>query len=88
MEKAAASIVTDRRSLLGGAAAALLPAPPWSAVAVSPSNPNELWLAQPATEWVEGLPVGNGRLGAMIFGRVGQERLQLSESHKRALNSG
>jgi alpha-L-fucosidase 2 len=32
-----------------------------------------------ATEWVEALPVGNGRLGAMIFGRTKSERLQLNE---------
>jgi alpha-L-fucosidase 2 len=33
----------------------------------------------PAGPWVEALPVGNGRLGAMVFGRVAQERLQLNE---------
>ncbi len=41
--------------------------------------PNRLWYARPAGEWVEALPVGNGRLGAMVFGRTGQERLQLNE---------
>lgn len=38
-----------------------------------------LWYDQPATQWVEALPVGNGRLGAMHFGRVAQERIQLNE---------
>ena len=38
-----------------------------------------LWYRQPAVTWVEALPVGNGRLGAMIFGGVNQERLQLNE---------
>jgi alpha-L-fucosidase 2 len=38
-----------------------------------------LWYQQPAAQWVEALPVGNGRLGAMIFGGVGKERLQLNE---------
>jgi hypothetical protein len=38
-----------------------------------------LWYDQPATEWVEALPVGNGRLGAMVFGRTKSERLQLNE---------
>ncbi len=38
-----------------------------------------LWYDQPASEWVEALPVGNGRLGAMIFGRTTSERLQLNE---------
>jgi alpha-L-fucosidase 2 len=40
---------------------------------------NLLWYRQPAATWNEALPVGNGRLGAMIFGRVGQERIQLNE---------
>ena len=39
----------------------------------------ELWYQRPAGPWVEALPVGNGRLGAMVYGRVGQERLQLNE---------
>ena len=38
-----------------------------------------LWYRQPATQWVEALPVGNGRLGAMIFGGVTSEHLQLNE---------
>jgi alpha-L-fucosidase 2 len=38
-----------------------------------------LWYRQPAAEWVEALPVGNGRLGAMVFGGVGTERIQLNE---------
>ena len=39
----------------------------------------QLWYSRPAKEWVEALPVGNGRLGAMAFGRVAQERIQLNE---------
>jgi alpha-L-fucosidase 2 len=38
-----------------------------------------LWYDQPATEWVEALPVGNGRLGAMVFGAVSDERIQFNE---------
>jgi alpha-L-fucosidase 2 len=38
-----------------------------------------LWYTQPAGQWVEAVPVGNGRLGAMVFGRPAQERLQLNE---------
>src|SRR4051794_31030015 len=38
-----------------------------------------LWYQQPAQQWVEALPVGNGRLGAMVFGGVATERLQLNE---------
>ncbi len=44
-----------------------------------PNEPLSLWYRQPATKWVEALPVGNGRLGAMVFGGVNQERLQLNE---------
>lgn len=39
----------------------------------------ELWYESPASEWVEALPIGNGRLGAMVFGGVERERLQLNE---------
>ena len=39
-----------------------------------------LWYHQPATEWTQALPIGNGRLGAMVFGGISQERLQLNES--------
>jgi alpha-L-fucosidase 2 len=38
-----------------------------------------LWYDKPAAHWTEALPVGNGRLGAMLFGRPGHERLQLNE---------
>ena len=40
----------------------------------------ELWYDKAAGPWVEALPVGNGRLGAMVFGRVAQERIQLNEA--------
>ena len=39
----------------------------------------KLWYDKPAGQWVEALPVGNGRLGAMVFGGVEHERLQLNE---------
>lgn len=38
-----------------------------------------LWYRQPARNWNEALPLGNGRLGAMVFGSVTKERLQLNE---------
>ncbi len=38
-----------------------------------------LWYRRPAEQWVEALPLGNGRLGAMVFGGVETERLQLNE---------
>jgi alpha-L-fucosidase 2 len=39
----------------------------------------ELWYDAPAARWTEALPVGNGRLGAMVFGGIAAERLQLNE---------
>ena len=38
-----------------------------------------LWYDKPARRWSEALPVGNGRLGGMVFGGVKQERIQLNE---------
>ncbi|WP_078551329.1 glycosyl hydrolase family 95 catalytic domain-containing protein [Bacillus alkalicellulosilyticus] len=38
-----------------------------------------LWYKQPAKDWNEALPVGNGRLGGMVFGVVTNERIQLNE---------
>lgn len=40
---------------------------------------SRLWYQQPAKEWEEALPLGNGRLGAMVFGGVSEERLQMNE---------
>ena len=38
-----------------------------------------LWYAQPAVKWTEALPIGNGRMGAMVFGGVFDERIQFNE---------
>ena len=38
-----------------------------------------LWYDSAAAKWEEALPIGNGRLGAMVFGRTGEERIQLNE---------
>ncbi|MGC8795246.1 MAG: glycoside hydrolase family 95 protein, partial [Bryobacteraceae bacterium] len=38
-----------------------------------------LWYREPAADWNEALPIGNGRLGAMVFGGVPTEQLQLNE---------
>lgn len=38
-----------------------------------------LWYDAPAKKWDDALPVGNGRLGAMVFGKNGEERIQLNE---------
>lgn len=45
-------------------------------------RPNEalrLWYSRPAQQWVEALPIGNGRLGAMVYGGTAVERLALNE---------
>ena len=47
--------------------------------AAAPAQPLKLWYEQPATQWTEALPIGNGRLGAMVFGGIELERLQLNE---------
>jgi alpha-L-fucosidase 2 len=39
----------------------------------------QLWYTSPARNWIQALPLGNGRLGAMIFGQVERERWQLNE---------
>ncbi|HWH71388.1 MAG TPA: glycoside hydrolase family 95 protein, partial [Candidatus Sulfotelmatobacter sp.] len=54
---------------------------PFRAVAAGQASPeNTIWLAAPARNFTESTPVGNGRLGAMMFGGVEQERLVLNES--------
>ena len=47
--------------------------------AVAPDDALHLWYREPANEWVQALPVGNGRLGAMVWGGIAHERLQLNE---------
>lgn len=43
------------------------------------SNNLKLWYTKPAQKWTEALPIGNGRLGAMIFGGVENDRIQFNE---------
>lgn len=67
--------------------AAPAPAAPQTADTAASAAPGEdhaaapmrLWYRAPAQEWLEALPVGNGRLGAMVFGGTDTERLQLNE---------
>ena len=40
---------------------------------------SKLWYRQPAKEWEEALPLGNGRMGAMVYGGVDKEHLQMNE---------
>lgn len=50
-----------------------------SIVACAQQKDIELWYKRPATQWYEALPVGNGRLGGMVFGDYKQEHIQLNE---------
>lgn len=50
-----------------------------SCISFSQQNNLSLWYNKPAQKWTEALPVGNGRLGGMVFGGVQEERIQLNE---------
>lgn len=47
--------------------------------AIAQRGPLSIWFRQPAKEWGHALPVGNGRLGAMVFGGTAKEHIQLNE---------
>lgn len=59
--------------------ASLLLALIFANAAASAENTQLIWFEQPAVEWNNALPIGNGRLGAMIFGGVTDERIQFNE---------
>ena len=70
--------------ILTGFSLHLSAAPQLTENSSAPKEPLSLWYRQPATKWEEALPVGNGRVGAMIFGQVSNERLQLNEDTRWA----
>jgi alpha-L-fucosidase 2 len=74
-------MVTRRSALQGGLALGALAAgsPPRLRAAEDSAHDLKLWYTRPAETWTEALPIGNGRLGAMIYGGVARERLQLNE---------
>ena len=47
--------------------------------AVADTSNLVLWYEEPASEWVEALPIGNGRFGAMVFGGTDRERIQFND---------
>ena len=53
--------------------------PQFAGDSTAPQAPLSLWYRRPAQKWEEALPIGNGRLGAMIFGGAQAEHLQLNE---------
>ena len=50
-----------------------------SSAAPAPTPGLSLWYDKPAERWTDALPIGNGRMGAMVFGGIEQEKLQLNE---------
>ena len=71
---------STRRDFLRGALAAGILTGIKPASAADSESREELWYDQPAKRWLEALPLGNGRLGAMIYGGIQTERVALSES--------
>jgi alpha-L-fucosidase 2 len=73
----------SRRSVLGAGAAAAagggLAALPLRAQSRASDDAHRLWFDAPAERWVDGLPVGNGRLGAMVRGGTDREIVSLNE---------
>ena len=55
------------------------PSVPLTGEAPPPQGDLVSWYRQPAGRWTEALPIGNGRLGAMVFGYVDEERIQFNE---------
>jgi alpha-L-fucosidase 2 len=73
-------VTIDRRDFLRGSlATAVLPHIKPSLPTRSNSSKDELWYTRPAERWLEALPIGNGRLGGMVFGGTDVERIALSE---------
>ena len=75
-------MITRRQTLKGGLALGAVASGALRSVshaAESGISPLTLWYRQPAEAWTEALPIGNGRLGAMIFGAIARERMQLNE---------
>ena len=70
-----------RREFVGGVSATVAAAGAASGQGnrANPDNSLVLWFKQAAAKWTDALPLGNGRLGAMVFGGVTNERLQLNE---------
>jgi alpha-L-fucosidase 2 len=71
---------TRRDFLRGSVALAVLPSKTDRAFAEDKVPRNMLWYQGEARRWLEALPIGNGRIGGMVFGGIQQDRIALSES--------
>lgn len=63
-----------RKTLAAGLAFIVL-----AGLAAAADAPDRLWYRRPAGKWTEALPVGNGRMGAMVFGGIRENRIQFNE---------
>ena len=76
-------VVSDKIVLLGLSTVVLMAAPFVTARAPSQNfestkNASRLWYSRPAEKWTEAMPIGNGRLGAMVFGGGRAQRPRFS----------
>lgn len=71
---------TRREFLRGSLALAAVPATTHVAFTEVAAERNTLWYATEAKRWLEAVPIGNGRIGGMVFGGVRKERVALTES--------
>ena len=71
--------VSSVAMLIGSSMQLFAAEPQLTGSASAPVEPLSLWYRQPAVQWTEALPVGNGRIGAMVFGGIHREQLQLNE---------
>jgi alpha-L-fucosidase 2 len=70
----------DKTTTLGALASLCLAATAWSGPGIEAQAPSgrQIYFNQHAKTWSEALPIGNGSLGAMVYGRVGREILKLN----------
>src|SRR5918993_6027088 len=67
------------RALILLAAVAVTASSPPAQERGAPAGDHTIWLRSAASQWDHAFPVGNGRMGAMVFGTVNRERIQLNE---------
>ncbi len=73
-----AALLLARVGLVGDEARSVIAHQPTTAVTSDAAN-HTIWLRSPASQWDHAFPLGNGRMGAMVFGAVNRERIQLNE---------
>ena len=76
---AGSQLFTERPTIAQTALVILILLASLYAGSVHASGQHLLWYDRPAQNWNEALPIGNGRLGAMVYGNVAADRLQLNE---------